>query len=77
MTARQNAIFSSMVMRFTTSWLSSIQGFTMPVPRGEKDSNGFTKSAVVRQTSSSAIFGYSGTFTIEGNGCRFQSVSTL
>ena len=33
--------------------------------------------STLRQTSVSATSGYSGTFTMEGKGCMFQSVSTL
>ena len=74
MTQRQNSIFSSMVMRFTTSWSASMAGRTMSLPAKLKVSSSLAR---VRQTSSSATSGNSGTFTSEGKGWRLQSESTL
>jgi hypothetical protein len=74
MTQRQNSIFSSMVIFFTTSWSASISGLTKPFPEKLKLSSSFI---FVRQTSSKATSGNSGTFTIEGNGWSDQGESTL
>ncbi len=45
MTPRQNSIFSSMVICFTTSWSASISGRTMSLPRKLKVSSSLTGCA--------------------------------